>query len=35
MAAGDYAEASAALTGRTGPPGPAAAYHKQVSLSHV
>lgn len=35
-AAGDYAEASAALTGRTGPPGPAAAtYHKQVSLSHV
>lgn len=35
MAAGDYAEASAALTGRTGPPGPTAAYHKQVSLSHV
>ncbi|KAB0337859.1 hypothetical protein FD754_024953 [Muntiacus muntjak] len=35
-AAGDYAEASAALTGRTGTPGPAAAaYHKQVSLSHV
>ncbi|XP_043851849.1 frizzled-5 [Dromiciops gliroides] len=36
-AARDYAEASAALTGcRTGGPCPgAAAYHKQVSLSHV